>query len=146
MAKRSHSTKIRSEDGFLGSRHDGTAEPVLAGAHLRNVIRASKHPDVLSRHLEVFEKLLDGRETLAEDEVRALRHAARHPDFAGPVSQSLGAAADLHEAARQEDKRAAVEADSPSNDRSLTPSEIKRDISNVLGASYPPRGNRRGRR
>ena len=106
--KSKHSTKLSSGAGFLASRVDGTAMPSIAAEHLKNVIRAARHSDMIARHQELFQKLLDGYETLSEDEDRELRHVARHPELAGSVSRSLTAAADLHEAARLADEGAAA--------------------------------------
>lgn len=90
---------------------------------------------MISHHQAVLQKLLDGHGPLGKDEIHVLRVAARHPDFAGKVSRSLEAAADLHEAARLSDEGAAR--------RALTSGEIQRDIARVIGAPYPPRRSRR---
>jgi hypothetical protein len=101
---------------------------------------------MLTYHPEVFEKLRR-HETLGEDEVRGLRHAAGHPDFKGSIGQSLGAMADLHEAARRTDERAAAGVSEEDDRRpSLTHAEIQQDLRRVLGPSYSPSGGRRGRR
>ena len=142
--KRAHSTK-RTGAGFLASRVDGTTLPAIASEHLQNIRRAASNPEVAERHAEVFQKLLDGHETLSEDDVRRLRHAARHPELAGSVKRSLMAAADLHEAARLADESGAgvgEEPDARAGGDSLTPGEIRRDIERVVGAPYPPRGGR----
>lgn len=104
----------------------------------------------LSRHKAMFHKLLEGQETLGEDEVRVLRHAARHPDLAGNVSRSLEAAANLHEAARLSDEGSVANGETfdrgvRSGRRPLTPGEIRRDIERVIGSPYPPRGSSRSR-
>lgn len=142
--KHAHSSKLRADAGFLASRADGTALPSITAEHLKNIRHAAKHPDMIAHYQELFQKLLDGYETLSKDEVRALRHAARHPALAGSVGHSLGAAADLHEAAKLADEDAAGAGNPPGGGRSsLTPGEIRRDIERVIGAPYPPRRRRR---
>jgi len=133
-----HSTKLTGA-GLLVSRSDGTALPAIASGHIQNIVRASRHPDVADRHADVFQKLLDGHETLNNEEVRRLRHAARYPGLADSVSRSLMAAADLHEAARLADESGGRE--ETAGDSPLTSGEIQRDIERVVGP-YPPRGSR----
>lgn len=141
--RRAHSTKITSDDGLVGFSADGSALPLLRGEHYRNIRKASKHPDMLSRYPEVFQALLNGQ-TLGKDEVRDLRRAARHPDFAGSVSDSLVAAADLNEAAAADALGAPVKSGGRSPfSLKKTSAEIKRDIERVTGAPYPPRPSRR---
>lgn len=145
--RRSHSTKLAGA-GFLVSRADGTALPAIASEHIQNIVRAARIPEVAGRHAEVFQKLLDGHETLSEDDVRRLRHAARYPELAAGMRRSLMAAADLHEAARLADETGTGVGESPderAGAETLSPGEIRRDIERVVGAPYPPRGGRRRR-